>query len=100
LSYAYQTQFVDSTATIFNLSLRQDILAEQEQELLTRWEYPQNWIDQTDTLIRTVDHVAAPSGMIDIIMDEAQAYFAGDKTAEQAAENIQSRVSIYLAEKG
>jgi ABC-type glycerol-3-phosphate transport system substrate-binding protein len=100
LSYAYQTQFLDSTATIFNLSLRQDILAEQEQELLTRWEYPQNWIDQTDALIRTVDHVAAPSGMIDIIMEEAEAYFAGDKTLETTVQNIQSRVSIYLAEKG
>lgn len=34
-----------------------------------------------------------------ILQEEAQAYFAGDKTAEQAADNIQSRVSIYLAEQ-
>ncbi len=35
-----------------------------------------------------------------IIMDEAAAFFAGDKTAEQTAANIQSRASIYLAEQG
>jgi ABC-type glycerol-3-phosphate transport system substrate-binding protein/uncharacterized protein YceK len=40
---------------------------------------------------------ANPS-LMEIIWSEAQAYFAGDKTAEQAAENIQSRVSLYLAE--
>ena len=34
-----------------------------------------------------------------IIATEASAYFSGDKTAEQAASNIQSRVSIYLAEQ-
>jgi ABC-type glycerol-3-phosphate transport system substrate-binding protein len=37
---------------------------------------------------------------MEIIWSEAQAYFAGDKTAEQAADNIQSRVSLYLAEQG
>ena len=34
-----------------------------------------------------------------IIATEALAYFSGDKTAEQAASNIQSRVSIYLSEQ-
>lgn len=38
--------------------------------------------------------------LMQIILDEAAAFFAGDKTAEQTAENIQSRVSIYLAEQG
>jgi hypothetical protein len=42
---------------------------------------------------------ANPS-LMEIIWSEAQAYFAGDKTAEQAADNIQSRVSLYLAEQG
>jgi ABC-type glycerol-3-phosphate transport system substrate-binding protein len=41
---------------------------------------------------------ANPS-LMEIVWSEAQAYFAGDKTAEQAAENIQSRVSLYLAEQ-
>lgn len=33
-----------------------------------------------------------------IILEEAGAYFAGDKTAEQAAELIQNRVSLFLSE--
>lgn len=38
--------------------------------------------------------------LMQIIEDEAAAFFAGDKTAEQTAANIQSRASIYLAEQG
>ena len=33
-----------------------------------------------------------------IVSEEAQMFFAGDQTAQQAADNMQSRVSIYLAE--
>lgn len=40
------------------------------------------------------------SNVLDIVKSETGAYFAGDKSAEQVAENIQSRVSIYLAEQG
>jgi hypothetical protein len=54
----------------------------------------------TDTLLRTTDHVAAPAGMIDIVLKEASAYFAGDTTLDTAVQTIQSRVSIYLAEQG
>lgn len=34
----------------------------------------------------------------DIIMEEVQPYFAGDKTAQDAAQLIQNRISLYLAE--
>lgn len=40
------------------------------------------------------------TALMQIILDEAAAFFAGDKTAEQTAANIQSRASIYLAEHG
>jgi ABC-type glycerol-3-phosphate transport system substrate-binding protein len=54
--------------------------------------------------IQTIESASVLSGggasVISILWEEAQGYFAGDKTAEQAAENIQSRVSIYLAEQG
>lgn len=33
-----------------------------------------------------------------IIQEEAQAYFAGDKTAQEAAELIQNRVKLYVSE--
>ncbi len=38
-------------------------------------------------------------GLIELVWREAQPYFAEDKSAEQVAENIQSRASIYLAEQ-
>ena len=36
---------------------------------------------------------------MEIIWSEAQGFFAGDKTAEDTAKIIQSRVSIYMAEQ-
>jgi hypothetical protein len=44
---------------------------------------------------RTNDSPAVP-----IVEEEAAAFFAGDKTAEEVARIIQSRVSIYLGEQG
>ena len=38
------------------------------------------------------------SQLTEIIQEEAAAYFAGSMTAEQAAQNIQSRASLYLQE--
>jgi hypothetical protein len=37
--------------------------------------------------------------LITLIAGEANAYLAGDKTAEDTAAQIQSKVSIYLAEQ-
>ena len=34
-----------------------------------------------------------------IIQEEAQYYFAGECTAEEAAQRMQSRVELYLMEK-
>ena len=38
------------------------------------------------------------SSIIDIIVEEAAPFFAGQKTAQQAADIIQSRVQIYVNE--
>jgi multiple sugar transport system substrate-binding protein len=35
---------------------------------------------------------------MDIITEEASAYFAGDKSAEEVTKLIQNRVTIYLGE--
>ena len=40
------------------------------------------------------------SELIDVIHEEANAFFNGDITAEEAARRIQNRVEIYLAEHG
>ena len=44
--------------------------------------------------VRTLDHPVLP-----MVREEAEAYFAGDKTAEQVAEILENRVKIYLSEQ-
>jgi hypothetical protein len=38
------------------------------------------------------------SGILNIIEEEASAYFSGQKSAADVAANIQSRMEIYLSE--
>lgn len=56
----------------------------------------QNIVEQSDHFMtsNTTDEVGI------IVMEEALVFFNGDCTAQQAAERIQSRVTIYLAEQG
>lgn len=37
--------------------------------------------------------------VVDIIIEEAEEYFAGNRTAEDAAARVQERVSLYVAEQ-
>ena len=52
--------------------------------------------------LHAADHYAAGSvtEIAKIVKEETLRYFAGEITAEKAAEYIQNRVSIYLAEQG
>ena len=55
----------------------------------------------TEEWIRKADQfVYIHSELHEVLTDEATRYFAGEITASQAAEYIQNRVSIYLAEQG
>ena len=44
--------------------------------------------------------VLADPALINLITDELNAYISGAKTAQAVAEQLQSRVSLYLAEQG
>ena len=44
------------------------------------------------------DVATSENTIVNIIEEEAGAYYAGQKTAEEVADIIQSRVSIYLSE--
>lgn len=44
--------------------------------------------------------VLADPALIELITGELNAYLSGDKTAQAVAEQLQSRVSLYLAEQG
>ena len=58
--------------------------------------------EKTYRMIEEADYLDRPYKDVisAILVDEAERYFAGEITAEQAAEYIQDRVSIYLAEQG
>lgn len=58
--------------------------------------------DKLLSMIEDADHLYAGYSLdiIEIIQEEAAAYFAGDRSVEDAAHNIQIRVELYLAEQG
>lgn len=60
-----------------------------EEDAAKFWEL----MDNTETVI------GANAVAISIIENEAEAYFAGDQTAEKTAELIQSRVQLYVGEQ-
>ena len=51
-------------------------------------------LDQVDGICRDGDEI------FDAVMTTANAYFAGDKPLEQAADDIAKRLKIYNAERG
>lgn len=52
-----------------------------------------------DALIATADTLAQQDPIIDIALSEAQAYFAGQKSADEVARLIQSKANIYINEQ-
>lgn len=80
----------------------------QEYELKAR-----GWYGDFEYSLASDEHIEKILGLIDsvngmqsfdytvtdIVMSEAGAYFAGDKTAEETAALIQSRVKLYLGEQ-
>ena len=66
----------------------------QEDSIMSAADQNRFWslLDETDTYIYTNSIVQ------DIILSEADAFFSGEKTAEEVADTIQSRVNIYLQE--
>ena len=60
----------------------------------------QEQVDEVKDLIANITAVdgAISNDIMNIINEEAAGYFSGQKTAEQVAETIQSRVWVYLSE--
>ena len=67
----------------------------------TRLPVEQRWYQDTWKMIRQADHLAYyRNAVYDVVMEEAYRYFKGDITAKQAADYVQNRISLYLAEQG
>lgn len=59
----------------------------------------QEEVDQLDAMIRSLTTVSSyDDQMFTIILEEADSYFTGAKPAQDVADIIQSRISIYLSE--
>ena len=93
----------------YGLSLRRDrIEQELQKELEEAWEKDPQTYDQKksgmEALISQLegaDKLYRRDGQLwSIVSEEAGKFFAGNSTAKGAAQAIQSRVSIYLAEQG
>lgn len=83
-----KSAFESALASALESSDSEYALTEADAELLREQVY------------NTTKLASADEALLSILRSEAQACFAGQKTAADAAKQIQSRVSIYLAEQG
>lgn len=59
----------------------------------------QNEVDKYKDLINSTNRrIFYNESITNIILEEAQSYFAGDKNVDEASEIIQSRVTTYINE--
>lgn len=56
----------------------------------------EKWLDEIGS---PVLRFAYPEELINIIIEEIDSYLGGARSAEETAEMLQSRVSLYLAEQ-
>ncbi len=110
LLMTYQSlYFLNADGTVRNIcsadgsvfSVCTDVLQDREGARIGTMEtYTQEAFDTAWDLLTNANLMYYRDDTIpDIILEEADAFFAGDKTAEETASILQSRVSIYLAEQ-
>ena len=62
--------------------------------------YTQEQVDRVEEVIRATDRVPDSNRPIfDIVREQAQAFFAGQRSAEEVAKLVQSKVNIYVNEQ-
>lgn len=95
-------EFVRDYTTMRNTGVFASVLQANYETLLDalKTNYSENTISKVDSLVENATTVTDHYTPIpDIVAEEAKAYFADDKTAEEVADIIQNRVSIYLSEQ-
>lgn len=97
--YGYDFQYSYGTICV---ALRQDVMNDREDS------YQQMYSDDLtgeesqyirDFITSSTNYREISSPVISIVAEEAEAFFAGDKTAQDVAEIIENRVKIYLSEQ-
>ncbi len=94
----------DVQKTLTNvLPLRKDVLLQRKTVEAEKGVIPYTLLEEIDYLVESTDtlyrNYSDCSEILDIICEEAGAYFTDDEPLESVVPKIQSRVSIYMAEK-
>lgn len=87
---------------VYNFPVNRNALQKKMDSAINVEENPatQEEMDRLMTYIGNIRSTTEYDSTIsNICLEESEMYFAGDQTAEKAVKNIQSRVSIYLAEQ-
>ncbi len=87
---------------VHNFPVNRNALQKKMDSAVNDKEKPaaQKEMDRLMTYIENIQNTTEYDDTIsNICLEESEMYFAGDQTAEKAVKNIQSRVSIYLAEQ-
>ena len=78
-----------ATVSLYRTDEFKGVKIENKQDVLDLYE-----------IIELPEHMAVyDETVVDIIIEEAEEYFAGNRTAEDAAARVQERVSLYVAEQ-
>ena len=60
----------------------------------------QEQADMVTDIINTTDKLyTEDTAVLDIVLEQAEAFFAGQKTAEEVAKLVQGKLSIYVNEQ-
>lgn len=79
----------------WQLPIRQDVMDARIETVVGNANDRQRFRQLLQKPLRFAD---ANNAIYQIIVDEGEAYFAGQRTVEEAAERIQNRVTLYLSE--
>lgn len=110
LSEEYQSQNnIPITCNDYNKAIEEEIVRVESGHTIElpsadgnwmEYAYTMDYLEEFEYLVESVTGIYEyDSSLMNIIWSEAQAFFAGDKSAEDAARIIQSRASIYMAEQ-
>ena len=101
LFFTYDVQKTMGRA--FTSSVRLDAFLDRDRELLDNGSYadiPLSAVEEVEQMVLDARSLRiSDNPVIDIVLEEAEAFFAGDKSAQDTARIIQGRVMIYLSEQ-
>lgn len=97
LGEEFQTSIVEAMLPVYSGVLSEEI---ENQKSYADCPLSDARATELERIIEKTDHLyRVYLELKDIVMEEAEAYFSGDKTAEETARLIQNRASIYLSER-